>query len=42
MRGGLKAENQQDLENLQIVGIETLEDNKSTYGVFNFQFSNRK
>lgn len=42
MREELKAENQQDLENLQLVGIETLEDNKSTYGVFNFEYSNRK
>ena len=38
----IKAGNQQDLENLQLVGIETQEKNKGNYGVFNFQLSNGK
>ena len=38
----MKAGNQQDLESLQLVGIETQEDNKGNYGVFNFQLSNGK
>ncbi len=38
----MKAGNQQDLESLQLVGIETQEDNTGNAGVFNFQLSNGK
>jgi hypothetical protein len=38
----MKAGNQKDLESLQLVGIETQEDNKGEWGVFNFQLSNGK
>ncbi len=38
----MKAGNQKDLESLQLVGIETHEDNAGNWGVFNFQLSNGK
>ncbi len=38
----MKARNQQDLESLQLVGIETQEDNAGNYGVFKYQLSNGK
>jgi hypothetical protein len=36
MREEMKAGNQQNLESLQLVVIETQEDNAGNYGVFNF------
>ncbi len=42
MRKEFKAGDKQDLESLQLVGIETNEDNAGNYGVFNFQLSNGK
>jgi hypothetical protein len=42
MKEEFKAGNKQDMESLQLVGIETQEDNKGNYGVFNFQLSNGK
>jgi hypothetical protein len=38
----MKAGNQKDLESLQLVGIETHEDNEGNFAVFNFQLSNGK
>jgi len=42
MRGEFKGRDKQNLESLQLVGIETQEDNKGNLGVFNFQLSNGK